>query len=78
MVLQTLKKPKKNRCGKHLAAPIGRPTTIRSAGVSGKEIELIQDGGQFKRQKDIYHHSLRPVLIICHDLPDPVSQNILP
>jgi hypothetical protein len=48
MMLQTLKKLKKDRCGKHLAAPtlIVRLRTIHSVGVSGKEIELIQDGGQ--------------------------------
>jgi hypothetical protein len=32
-----------------------------------KEIELFQDGGQKRREKDIYHHGLRP---ICH-LSDP-------
>ncbi len=35
-----------------------------------QEIELIQDGGQIKTQKDIYHYSPRPIPIICH-LPDP-------
>jgi hypothetical protein len=30
----------------------------------------IQDGGQIKREQDIYHHGPRPISIICH-LPDP-------
>jgi hypothetical protein len=36
-----------------------------------KEIELIQDGGQIKREKDIYHHDPRPIpIIFCH-IPEP-------
>jgi hypothetical protein len=34
------------------------------------EIELIQDGGQIKRETDIYHHSQGPMSIICQ-LPGP-------
>jgi hypothetical protein len=34
-----------------------------------KEIDLFQDGGQIKREKDIYHHVPKPISIICH-LPD--------
>jgi hypothetical protein len=36
-----------------------------------KEIDLFQDEGQIKREKDIYHHGPRPICIICH-LPDPL------
>jgi hypothetical protein len=32
--------------------------------------DLIQDGGQVKRQTDIDHHGPKYILIICH-LPDP-------
>jgi hypothetical protein len=41
-----------------LAAPalIDRSMTNYWAGVSGKENKLFQDGGQIKREKDIYHH----------------------
>ncbi len=35
-----------------------------------KEIELIQDGAQIKREKDIYHHGPGPIPIICH-IPEP-------
>jgi hypothetical protein len=42
--------------------------TIDSAGISGTG--NITDGGQFKREKDIYHHGLRPIPIICR-LPHP-------
>ncbi len=35
-----------------------------------KAIELIGDGGQTKRETDIYHHGPRPQSIICQ-LPDP-------
>jgi hypothetical protein len=35
-----------------------------------KAKELIQDGGQIKRETDIYHHGPRPQSIICQ-LPDP-------
>jgi hypothetical protein len=68
IVLQTQKKIKKNRCSKHLAAPtlISRPMTIDSAGVAEKEIDLIQNSGEIKRQKDTYHHSPRPIPIIFH------------
>jgi hypothetical protein len=41
---------------------------IHSAGVSGKG-NNPRDGGHIKRQKYIYHHSPRPIPIICH-LPD--------
>jgi hypothetical protein len=60
-----------------LAAPtlISRPMIIHCGGVSGKEIELIQDGGQIKRQKDIYYRSPRLIPIICH-LPDPPPPRI--
>ena len=34
------------------------------------ETDLIQDGGQVKRQTDIDHHGPKYILIICH-LPDP-------
>jgi hypothetical protein len=55
-----------------LAAPalIDRSTTNHWAGVSRKDTELFQDGGQLKREKDIHHHGPRPISIICH-LPDP-------
>jgi hypothetical protein len=36
------------------------------------ETELFQDGCQIKREKDIYHHGPKHILIICH-LPDPPS-----
>jgi hypothetical protein len=36
------------------------------------ETELFQDGGQIKREKDIYHHGPKHIQIICH-LPDPPS-----
>jgi hypothetical protein len=47
---------------------------IHIAGVSEKRklIALIQDGGQIKREKDIYYLGPRPIPIICH-LPDPPS-----
>jgi hypothetical protein len=64
---------KKDRCGKHLAAPtlIDRIKTIHWVGVSRKGIEIIEDGGQIKREKDIYQHiGPRPIPIICH-LSDP-------
>jgi hypothetical protein len=35
-----------------------------------KEIELIQDGGQIKREIVIYHDGPRPIRIICY-LPEP-------
>ncbi len=34
------------------------------------ETDLIQDGGQVKRQTDIDHHGPKYILIISH-LPDP-------
>ncbi len=34
------------------------------------ETDLIQDGGQVKRQTDSDHHGPKYILIICH-LPDP-------
>ena len=34
------------------------------------ETDLIQDGGQVKRQTDMDHHGPKYILIICH-LPDP-------
>ncbi len=34
-----------------------------------KVIELFQDGGQIKREKDIYHHSPRQISIPCY-LPE--------
>ncbi len=37
---------------------------------AGKGNKLIQDGGQMKKGKDIYHQCPRPIPIICH-LPDP-------
>jgi hypothetical protein len=36
------------------------------------ETELFQDGGQIKREKDIYHHGPKHIQIICH-LPHPPS-----
>ncbi len=36
-----------------------------------KEIELFEDGGQIKIEKNVYHHGPRPTSIICH-LPDPL------
>jgi hypothetical protein len=36
------------------------------------ERELSQDGCQIKREKDIYHHGPKHILIICH-LPNPSS-----
>ncbi len=66
---------------KMLAAPaqIDRSMTNYWAGVSGKEIELFQDGGQIKREKDIlsprsetniYHlpSSRPPLFLIRHYL----------
>jgi hypothetical protein len=55
-----------------LAAPtlFDRPMTIDSAGVSRKGIELIQNGGKIKRQKEIYNHSPRPIPFIY--LPKPL------
>jgi hypothetical protein len=50
-----------------LAAPIliNRSMTNYCAGVSGKGVELIQDGGQIKRATDIYHHGPGAISIIC-------------
>ncbi len=55
-----------------LAAPIliNRSMTNYCACVSGKGIELIQDGGQIKREADIYHHGPGSISIICQ-LPGP-------
>jgi hypothetical protein len=39
------------------------------------ETELFQDGGQIKREKDIYHHGPKHIPIICH-LPDPPSYSL--
>jgi hypothetical protein len=36
------------------------------------ETELFHDAGQIKKEKDIYYHGLKHILIICH-LPDPHS-----
>jgi hypothetical protein len=36
------------------------------------ETELFQDGGQIKREKDVYHHGPKHIPIICH-IPDPPS-----
>jgi hypothetical protein len=36
---------------------------MRNKGGREKETELFQDGGQIKRQKDIYHHRPRPIFI---------------
>jgi hypothetical protein len=33
-------------------------------------MDLIQEGGQIKREKNIYHHGPRPIPIICH-IPEP-------
>jgi hypothetical protein len=55
------------------AAPIliDRLMTNYSAGVSGNGNRIkSKDGGQIQRQTDIYHHSPRPISIMCH-LPDP-------
>jgi hypothetical protein len=35
------------------------------------ETELFQDGGQIKREKDIYHHCPKHIPIICHLLDPP-------
>jgi hypothetical protein len=61
-----------------LAAPalIDRSMTNYWAGVSGKGIELFQDGGQIKKEKDIYHHGPRPASIICH-LPHPLCFSLV-
>jgi|688.fasta_scaffold1920938_1 hypothetical protein len=55
-----------------LAAPIliDRSLTNYWVGVNGKDIVLIQDGGQIKREMDVYYHGLRPIYIICQ-FPDP-------
>jgi hypothetical protein len=57
-----------------LAAPIliNISMTNYCACVSGKgnTVELIQDGGQIKRETDIYHHGPGPISIICQ-LPGP-------
>jgi hypothetical protein len=42
-----------------------------------KETDLIQDGGQIKRQKDIDHHSPKYTAIICH-LRDPPHFSLVP
>jgi hypothetical protein len=65
---------KKVKCCQQLAAHplISRPSLNNWAGVSGKEIDLIQHGGWIQRQTDIDHHSPRPISIICH-FPDPPS-----
>ncbi len=36
------------------------------------ETEFFQDGGQIKREKDIWHHSPKHILIFCQ-FPDPPS-----
>jgi hypothetical protein len=36
------------------------------------ETELFHDGSQIKREKEIYHHNPKHILIICH-LPEPPS-----
>jgi hypothetical protein len=45
-----------------------RPLPFQSALASGKgnTVDLIQDGGKSKRQKEINHHSPKHSLIICH------------
>ncbi len=44
----------------------GRPLPIESVEAKRKEIDLIQDGGRFKRQKDIDHQNHMHIPIICH------------
>jgi hypothetical protein len=43
-----------------------------------REIELIKNGGQFKRLKDIYHNGPRPIPVICHLSDPPLSHYPLP
>jgi hypothetical protein len=37
---------------------LAAPRLIQSAGVSRKELELFQDGGQFQIQKNVDHHNV--------------------
>jgi hypothetical protein len=74
MVLQT-KRIIKQWCGKHFAAPTLADrlmTVISDLEGAETETELFKDGGQNKRQKDIYVHCPKHIQIICH-LPDPSS-----
>ncbi len=56
---------------------IGTPSLNNWAGVSEKGTDLIKDGRQIKRQKDIDHHSPKYTLIICH-LRDPPHFSLVP
>jgi len=57
-----------------LAAPaqIDRWWLIIGLQWAEKVMELFQDGGQIKREKDIYHHSPRQISILYY-LPDTPS-----
>ncbi len=57
--------------GKHFAAPT-LSTVIIGLEWAETETELFEDGGQIKREKDIYHHGSNHIPIIYH-LPDPPS-----
>jgi hypothetical protein len=61
-------------CGKHFAAPRlpNRSMPNHELERAEKESEIFQDGGQIKREKDMYHHGPKHIPIICH-LPDPPS-----
>jgi hypothetical protein len=48
-----------------LVAPALIDRSMIWTGVSGKGNRIIPDGGQIKRETDIYHHGPRPISIIC-------------
>jgi hypothetical protein len=73
-VLQ-LKEFKINNGAKNRPKLTNRLMTNHWAGVGGNRNKLFQDGGQIKREKDIYHHGPKHILIICH-LPNPPSFSI--
>jgi hypothetical protein len=59
----------KGDCHVSSTSPNLQMMTNYRVGVSGTKKEL-EDGGQIKREKDIFHCSLRPISIICK-LPNP-------
>ncbi len=54
----------------HYYSSTGGKGTVLPCLLVEKEIALFQDGGQIKRENDIYHHAPRPISITCH-LPAP-------